>query len=60
MGQGALSKPAVQRWLSLNSSREVGSMRGAQSSILESMKWTVQVKRAAIAVRHHVHFNTAF
>ena len=33
-------------------------MRGARSSILESMKWAVQVRRAAIAVRHHVHFNS--
>ena len=33
-------------------------MRGARSSILESMKWTVQVRRAAITVRHHVHFNS--
>ena len=38
--------------------RDVGSMRGAQSSILGSMKWTVQVRRAAITVRHHVHFNS--
>ena len=38
--------------------RGVGSMRGTRSSILESMKWTVQVRRAAITVRHHVHFST--
>ena len=38
--------------------RDVGSMRGARSSILESMKWTVQVRRAAITMRHHVHFNS--
>ena len=33
-------------------------MRGARSSILESMKWTVQVRRAAITMRHHIHFNS--
>ena len=39
--------------------RDVGSMYGARSSgILEFIKWTVQVRRAAITVRHTVHFNS--
>ena len=34
-------------------------MYGARSSgILEFIKWTVQVRRAAITVRHTVHFNS--
>ena len=44
--------------MSFRPRRDVGSMRGARSSILESMKWTVQVRRAAITMRHHVHFNS--
>ena len=35
--------------------RDVGSMRGARSSILGSMRWAVQVRRAAITMRNHVH-----
>ena len=37
--------------MSFRPRRDVGSMRGARSSILESMKWAVQVRRAAIPVR---------
>ena len=44
--------------MSFRSRRDVGSMRGARLSILESMKLTVQVRRAAITVRHHVRFNS--
>ena len=47
--------------MSFRPRRDVGSMRGARSSILGFMKWIVlQVRRAAITVvRHHVHhFNS--
>ena len=44
--------------MSFRPRRDVGSMRGARSSILESMKWNVQVRHVAITVRHHVHFNS--
>ena len=42
--------------MSFRPRRDVGSMRGARSPILESMKWAVQVRRAATTMRRHVHF----
>ena len=44
--------------MSFRPRRDVGSMRGARSSTRESMKWAVQVRRAAITVWNHVHFNS--
>ena len=44
--------------MSFRPRRDVGSMSGARQSILESIKWAVQVRRAAITVRHHVYFDS--
>ena len=44
--------------MSFRPRRDVGAMRGARSSILESMKWAVQVRRAAITMRHHAHLHS--